>query len=130
MAEEAAAPAAPEAAPAAEGEEAAGPAGDVDCSFVIMPENFKHSTTLGVGSSGAEIKQALAKDLPLPVDAMSLKNKGETVSDEQTLAELGYKVRALAPPSPFVEGLPRRALTSSIGFHLLFPGGGPPVVVP
>lgn len=88
MAEETAPPEAVSEAPA---EEAAAPAGDVDCTFVIMPENFKHTAMLAVASSGAEIKQALAKELPLPVDAMSLKNKGVSVSDEQTLAELGYK---------------------------------------
>ena len=62
---------------------------DVDATFVIMPENFQHTMKLKASMSGADIKAAIAAELPLPITTMSLKFKGEPLSDETRLSEVG-----------------------------------------
>jgi len=61
----------------------------VDATFVIMPENFQHMMKLRAGMSGAEIKAAIAGELPLPIDTMSLRFKGAPLADETRLRDLG-----------------------------------------
>lgn len=61
----------------------------VEATFVIMPENFQHTMKLKSGMSGADVKSAIAGELPLPIDTMSLKFKGEPLSDETRLADVG-----------------------------------------
>lgn len=75
-----------EGAPSAE-EDDGSPA--VEATFVIMPENFQHSMQLKSRMSGADVKSAIAGELPLPIDTMSLKFKGEPLSDETRLADVG-----------------------------------------
>jgi|AntAceMinimDraft_1070359.scaffolds.fasta_scaffold04218_5 hypothetical protein len=61
----------------------------VDATFVIMPENFQHAMQLRAGMTGADVKLAVAGELPLPVATLSLKFKGEPLSDEMRLTDVG-----------------------------------------
>lgn len=62
---------------------------DVEATFVIMPENFQHAMKLKASMTGADVKAAIAGELPLPMDTMSLKRNGEPFSDETRLSDLG-----------------------------------------
>ena len=61
----------------------------VEATFVIMPENFQHTMKLKAGMSGADVKAAIAGELPLPINTMRLKFKGEPLSDETRLSDAG-----------------------------------------
>jgi hypothetical protein len=63
----------------------------IEATFVIMPENFQHSMQLSASFTFAEIKAAIASELPLPIDTMSLKFQTEPISDEVRLSDLGLE---------------------------------------
>jgi hypothetical protein len=62
---------------------------DVRLTLVIMPENFRHETAVKALATGAEIKQKVVAELPLPPDVISLRIRGEPLPDDVALSDVG-----------------------------------------
>ena len=63
----------------------------VDCTFVVLPERFEHSAKVAATTPFGSVKAHLANSLPIPVEAMTLRQPdgGEPLPDDACLADYG-----------------------------------------
>jgi hypothetical protein len=64
---------------------------DVIVTLVILPENFQHVLTAKAMTTGAELKERVVAELPLPYDALSLRHGEEDFPDDVALVDVGIK---------------------------------------
>jgi hypothetical protein len=69
---------------------------DVIVTLVILPENFQHVLTAKAMTTGAELKERVVAELPLPYDALSLRHGEEDFPDDVALVDVGIKPGANA----------------------------------
>ena len=69
---------------------------DVIVTLVILPENFQHVLTAKAMTTGAELKERVVAELPLPYDALSLRHGEEDFPDDVALVDVGIKPGAAA----------------------------------
>ena len=69
---------------------------DVIVTLVILPENFQHVLTVKAMTTGAELKERVVAELPLPYDALSLRHGEEDFPDDVALVDVGIKPGAAA----------------------------------
>lgn len=69
---------------------------DVIVTLVILPENFQHVLTVKAMTTGAELKERVVAELPLPYDALSLRYGEEDFPDDVALVDVGIKPGAAA----------------------------------
>ena len=69
---------------------------DVIVTLVILPENFQHVLTVKAMTTGAELKERVVAELPLPYDALSLRHGEEDFPDDVALVDVGIKPGANA----------------------------------
>ena len=69
---------------------------DVIVTLVILPENFQHVLNVKAMTTGAELKEAVVAELPLPYDALSLRYGEEDFPDDVALLDVGIKPGAAA----------------------------------
>ena len=69
---------------------------DVIVTLVILPENFQHVLTAKAMTTGAELKERVVAELPLPYDALSLRYGEEDFPDDVALVDVGIKPGANA----------------------------------
>lgn len=69
---------------------------DVIVTLVILPENFQHVLTVKAMTTGAELKERVVAELPLPYDALSLRYGEEDFPDDVALVDVGIKPGANA----------------------------------
>ena len=87
---------APEDAEGPMGEFSADNTPDVIVTLVILPENFQHVLTAKAMTTGAELKERVVAELPLPYDALSLRHGEEDFPDDVALVDVGIKPGANA----------------------------------
>ena len=63
----------------------------VDCTFVVLPERFEHSAKVAATTPFGSVKAHLANSLPIPTEAMTLRQPdgGEPLPDDACLADYG-----------------------------------------
>ena len=89
---------------------------DVIVTLVILPENFQHVLNVKAMTTGAELKDKVVAELPLPYDALSLRHQETDFPDDVALLDVGIKPGAAAElelvvrfaPSPSPSPSPRR----------------------
>ena len=89
---------------------------DVIVTLVILPENFQHVLNVKAMTTGAELKDKVVAELPLPYDALSLRHQETDFPDDVALLDVGIKPGAAADlelvvrfaPKPEPEPGPRR----------------------
>ena len=88
---------------------------DVIVTLVILPENFQHVLNVKAMTTGAELKDKVVAELPLPYDALSLRHPETDFPDDVALLDVGIKPApppssnsSCARPSPSPSPSPRR----------------------
>ena len=69
---------------------------DVIVTLVILPENFQHVLNVKAMTTGAELKDKVVAELPLPYDALSLRHQESDFPDDVALLDVGIKPGAAA----------------------------------
>mmetsp|Transcript_42450 Transcript_42450/g.51468 ORF Transcript_42450/g.51468 Transcript_42450/m.51468 type:complete len:531 (+) Transcript_42450:224-1816(+) len=85
---------------ASAGEESSAP---VKCTFVIAPENYKHTIDFPVNSNTGGMISKLAEDLHVGRETMTLRYEGQYLAEGQTLESLGLKAGGTAQLELVVE---------------------------
>ena len=81
---------------------------DVIVTLVILPENFQHVITVKAMTTGAELKERVVAELPLPYDALSLRHGEEDFPDDASGARRD-RLRRVSREAPFRGRVPGHA---------------------
>ena len=87
---------APEDAEGPMGEFSADNTPDVIVTLVILPENFQHVLNVKATTTGAELKEMVVAELPLPYDALLLRFDEDDFPDDVALVDVGIESGAAA----------------------------------